>query len=508
MVNQIGMKRLVLVGIVLSFYFPGIGQDFIDNALLFSRTQPFGSARVQAVGGAQVALGGDYSSALSNPAGLGMYNRSEFTITPGINISNSTSEFYGQKTDDSKTRFSLPGLSLVIHTSSGKETGFLGGSFAISLTRINDFQQSYQYNSFVNNTSIIDYFIQDAGTIDPGEMLIDQNGNMGSYFKSLTGLAYNNYLIDEEVDDNGNVLGYNSILNFSQSRQEEISERSGAQNQWSFAYGANFSDQFFIGVNLGVASLRYKIKQTYREDSFTFEPGYNPIDDFSMEEEFEISGTGINGSLGAIYRPLDFLQVGASYSIPTYYSLRDKYFASMESNWNDPEEEVYEDFREADILEYKLRTPSRIRTGVTFINKSGFITADLEFVNYNSANYKSDSYDFTDSNSDIKSELENVINMAIGAEFRAKSLRYRLGWNLMQDPYVTSGNDANPVDRKVMGYSGGVGYRGSNFFVDLTGVYSTTEGKRYPYLLNNAPSPVAIQDFSSVRVIATVGFTF
>jgi hypothetical protein len=503
------MKRLVLVGIVLSSYFSGHSQDFIDNALLFSRTQPFGSARVQAVGGAQVALGGDYSSALSNPGGLGMFNRSEFTITPGINVSGSTSDFFEQKTDDSKTRFSLPGLSLVIHHSSEKETGFLGGSFGISLTRINDFQQTYQYNSFVNSISIIDYFIQDAGTIDPDEMLVYQNGSMGSYFKSLTGLAYNNYLIDADLDDNGEVLGYNSILNFSRSRQEEISERSGGQNQWSIAYGANFSDKFFLGANIGITSLRYKLKQTYREDSFTFDPGYNPIDDFSMEEEFDISGTGINGTLGAIYRPIDFLQVGASFSTPTYYAVTDKYFASMQSNWNDPEEEIYEDFREADILEYKLRTPAKVRTGVTFINKSGFITADVEFVNYSSANYKSnDSYNFTDSNSDIKSELENVINLAVGAEFRSKNLRYRLGWNLMQDPYVALSNDTDPVDRKVMSYSGGLGYRGSNFFVDLTGVYSATEGKRYPYLLDNAPSPVAIQDFSSIKVVATVGFTF
>src|SRR6187399_2277605 len=79
------MKKLIFIVILMSFGSLSFGQDFVDNALLFSRTRPGGSARIQSLGGAQIALGGDYSSALSNPAGLGMYNRSEFTITPAYN---------------------------------------------------------------------------------------------------------------------------------------------------------------------------------------------------------------------------------------------------------------------------------------------------------------------------------------------------------------------------------------------------------------------------------------
>ena len=60
-----------------------MGQTYSESALTFSRTLPAGSARILGMGGAQISLGGDYSSAYSNPAGLGMYNRSEFTISPG-----------------------------------------------------------------------------------------------------------------------------------------------------------------------------------------------------------------------------------------------------------------------------------------------------------------------------------------------------------------------------------------------------------------------------------------
>jgi hypothetical protein len=63
-------------------------QTYTETALLFSRIRAGGSARIQSMGGAQVSLGGDYSSASSNPAGLGFFNRSEFTVTPAINFSN------------------------------------------------------------------------------------------------------------------------------------------------------------------------------------------------------------------------------------------------------------------------------------------------------------------------------------------------------------------------------------------------------------------------------------
>ena len=139
------MKKAVFIVILMSVGFLSYAQDFIDNALLFSRPRPSGSARIQALGGSQVSLGGDYSSALSNPAGLGMYNRSEFTLSPGFTTSSFSSDYLGQNTDASKSMFNLPGLSFVYHHESEREKGFLGGSFGISMTRTNDFNRQFRY---------------------------------------------------------------------------------------------------------------------------------------------------------------------------------------------------------------------------------------------------------------------------------------------------------------------------------------------------------------------------
>src|SRR5688572_1983503 len=129
--------RIVLTAIVLLNFSEVFSQDYAETALLFSRTRPAGSARIQALGGSQIALGGDYSSGLSNPAGLGMFNKSEFTFSAGLSSHTTSANYLGNESDDNRTIFNIPGVSFVWHMP--KDRGaFLGGSFAVSLSRIND----------------------------------------------------------------------------------------------------------------------------------------------------------------------------------------------------------------------------------------------------------------------------------------------------------------------------------------------------------------------------------
>jgi hypothetical protein len=519
------MKKIILIVFVMSFANILKAQDFIDNALLFSRVRPGGSARIQAIGGAQVSLGGDFSSALSNPAGLGMYNRSEFTISPAINFSNATSDYFGTSTKDSKSVLNIPGISLVLRKESGKDTGFLGGSIGISFSRINDFHQNYTASGDNPQSSIIDYFLQDAnnpygdGTIlDPAELTFG-----GNDFYNLTALAFNNFLIDT-VRDSGNQLYYDSPLKtFSDDptdirhvHQVETSQRKGVINQWSIAYGANFSDKFFIGANIGITSLRYKLKQTFQESDYSFEldPDYKPLDNMLIEESYDISGSGVNLALGMIYRPINYLQLGVSLVTPTYYQLTDAYSARISTQWNSFDyygdgsnilRDVNEEFDEPVLSDYNLITPMRITTGATFITKSGFISGDIEFVNYSKPHYaaKGDNFDFDVENHDIKATYKSVVNYRLGGEYRFGKYRARLGYNFMADPYLQEGIKKKSINT----YSTGIGYRAKDFFIDLAVIHSRTNGTRRPYFVDG-PDPVALQKFTNTNFIITVGFPF
>ncbi|MEQ8560818.1 MAG: hypothetical protein RID18_04855, partial [Cytophagales bacterium] len=66
---------------------------YYQDALRFSSTDRGGTARLQGLAGSGVALGGDLSSVIINPAGLGFYNRSVLSITPQISFRDNTASF-------------------------------------------------------------------------------------------------------------------------------------------------------------------------------------------------------------------------------------------------------------------------------------------------------------------------------------------------------------------------------------------------------------------------------
>ncbi|TAH06805.1 MAG: hypothetical protein EAZ14_12195, partial [Runella slithyformis] len=75
---------------------------YANTALQLSDMTQNGTARVQGMGGNHVALGGDASTIFGNPAGLGFYNRSEFSLSPGFNMTNKDANYIGNSTKDSR----------------------------------------------------------------------------------------------------------------------------------------------------------------------------------------------------------------------------------------------------------------------------------------------------------------------------------------------------------------------------------------------------------------------
>ena len=67
----------------------------------------FGTARSAALGGAFTSLGADLSSMAINPAGLGMYQSSDVSISPSITTATIKSAYGGYHAEDNKTQFSI-----------------------------------------------------------------------------------------------------------------------------------------------------------------------------------------------------------------------------------------------------------------------------------------------------------------------------------------------------------------------------------------------------------------
>ena len=81
------MKRYTLGLALLGLASPLFAQNQ-DDALRYSRLQFGGPARTLGIAGANVALGADLGNLSSNPAGLGLFQRSEISISPGLGLGN------------------------------------------------------------------------------------------------------------------------------------------------------------------------------------------------------------------------------------------------------------------------------------------------------------------------------------------------------------------------------------------------------------------------------------
>ena len=499
---------IILTGMLWFVRSESQGQSYAESALLFSQTMPAGSARIQGMGGVQVALGGDYSVALSNPAGLGLYNRSEVTFSPGFLNRMVSSAYFGNSFEESSTKLYIPGLSYVFHMP--KDDGnFIGGSFAITHTVTNDFNSHTYYEGDNDQTSMIDYFIDRAFGFFETEFQ-----ERGGQFNTLQGLAYNTFLIGPQtlLDPLAPADEYFTDVGSIPFQKEDI-VTSGKTNQWSFSYGMNYKDKYYFGFGLGLSNLRYASTKLYDEDFTKYsDPFFNY---FTLKENLKISGTGLNFTIGTIIRPIDQFQIGLSFTTPTFYNLTENYDANMTASWKnfdyygDGSTILSLESAKTDVVvsEYRLLTPLKLNSGATFIWEYGIVSADIEYTNPRSARYSSkvSGVSFSPENDDIKNSFKATLNYRLGTEFRFKIFRVRAGYSFMANAF--SGTDGDNHSTSV---SGGIGIRLKNFHIDWALVSTQNKLTYVPYLFDNYnfPDPRVDQDVSRVNSLITVGFSF
>ena len=511
------MKNLKLIVLSLGLVctmFSLQAQTYAEGALLFSRTNPNGTARIQALGGAQISLGGDVSLAGSNPAGLGMSNRSSFTITGGLLSNNTESSFYNTLTPDSKVNLNIPQIGVIIHKGSRSESKFKGGALAVNFNRINTYHNNVTYTADPGDNSIIDYFFNEVGLeVGVDGVPLSDFDEGGYHYNTPTGLGWYTYLIDTAtvLDGNGQEFTiYDSVVEGFPNSQTEQIETRGSHYQWNFSYGANYDDILFFGAGLGLTNFRYNSQKRLTE---TFD-GVS-VSSIDLEENLFIDGSGINFTLGMIARPIRFLQVGVSYTTPTLYNVNDQWDASILTDWNNytyptTGEVLGQISEQTEILisDYSLTAPARFSIGATgFLGKYGFVTADFEQVDYSKTRLTSRDFSMNIDNQEINSQFVKATTVRGGLELRYEILRFRLGAGLTTSPFNGDDPSTDNFDRSIKTVSGGLGIRNNNFFADFAVVRSTTDAINRPYYLDGTDN-TAISSIKNVRGLLTVGFNF
>lgn len=463
------MKKLIFcIGVLL------IGHQVLaqneDDALRYSQTFFGGTARNTGMAGAMTAFGGDFSVVTQNPAGLARMRKSNFSTTLNIENLSSESDFYGRLTTDKGTAGNLSNISYVkaYELNPLKHNNWYSVQLGMGMTRIKSFQERMNYSGLADS-SILHSFIQEAnGT--PDSLLLD-------FYPFSSGLAYWTYGIDPA---NGNQ--YTTDFSSGQALHNRSITRKGGMNEFSFSLSGNYANKLYLGGSLNMTRVNYS--ETYEhKESYTDTSLW--LRETNYTGTLDIDGWGYGLRLGAIFLPVDWISVGVSAQLPTYYRMSDSWSNNMVTQTDGGVNTVEPELVPKGKYDYRITTPFKgnVSLGVV-LEKFGSIGLEVEYIDYASAALKDNRntnapYQFVKENFQIENIYQSVLNYKIGAEARLTSQIYlRGGFAFYDSPYKAGKGNAQYA---TYFYTGGLGYNWGHVYIDLAGVLQQFKTDYYAY---------------------------
>lgn len=487
------MKQLIFISTILIAGLTVKAQNEFD-ALRYSQLDHYGEARFNAMGGSFGALGANMSALSINPGGIGVYKSSDFSFTPSFHYNYTESNSDGNNVSDGKLNFNFSNVGLV---------GYFDGSgnwkninMAVGYNRINNYNTSISIKSSTDESLLTTY--TDELNANGGTLEVDIADN----FPFSSSLGYETFLVNPLVTDSSQ---YDHVFSNSNNITQTTSYRTrGGSGEAYFALGSNYDDKLYIGLLVGIPTVRYIYDRNYTETADLADT-LTEFRSFSVEDYVQTTGAGINLKLGMIYKVVDWFRVGAAFHTPTVYSLSDSWRTTVTSETVDGLERVEQS--PVGNFDYLVTTPYRFVTSASFIvGRHGVINGDYEVVDYSTARLGEDNSfgggaDFSIENQSIRDNFRLTQNIRIGTEWRLDPFRLRAGYRYQGDPISDEFNANNSSSI----YSFGAGIKQDGYYFDMA----------YSLKTYQAESAVIAEqdDFATVNlrdhyITFTLGFRF
>jgi hypothetical protein len=492
------MKRFLLIPLFTGLSL-ALHAQYAGDALRFSQTQPGSTARFAATGNAHTAIGGDLSSFGGNPAGLAFFTKSEANVSFEFNNYSNTAKYLNAYSKGSQDRLNMHQGGVVLYIpafrpkGSDLNNGWVSFTTGLSYNRHADFGNNLLYTGTNPTNSIADYFAELATTNYGAPSSLAQG--------SLERMAYDSYLIG--YDAVGDFYFPETDVNNIQTKNEE---RRGGQTQVNMSFAANYSNKFYLGLNLGFAGINYTSNSGYSEKGFNVTENSNYQATFLQDQV--TSGKGFNAKVGFIYKPNATFRFGASFESPTWYQIDDSYTEVLNSKYTNASLN-YTNAAENYSFVYRLRTPLKVSGGLgIFFGSAGFISADVDMIDYSTIQFRGtnnlDLQTITDNNQDVFASYKKTYNYRLGAEFRIDQIALRGGYGIQGNPYKSL-PDASHTTKT---YSAGIGYRVKNYYADLCYQQVSSNASLKPYTLADGSAPIALIDAKKTNIFLTFGIRF
>ncbi len=507
-----------------------------------AENQLTGTARYVGMGGAMEALGADISTISTNPAGIGLFRKSQVSVSAGVmaqggaenytSLSGNRIDFNGKK--------SHPTFDQIGFVWSPK----LKGNSYINLAF--NYHKSADFGQILNAANTLKTYDENGK-----DCYASQNKLSAAKYAWIKS---NNFSQDEAsvlwsaVDDGYlTAFGANedaSQMNYLNSDLFLYGQyQHGYIGEYDFNISGSVNNRVWLGMTIGLHDVHYNGNSLYSEN---LENG--AIAD--SKEQVKINGTGFDVKAGVIFRPVEDspFRIGAYFNTPVFYDLTTHNDNDMSVYYpQGNEQSTYPSIDHASA-DYDFRLNTAWKAGLSLghtVGGSLALGATYEYAWYDHMDnrikdggyYDYDYYYETSSsdeemNANTRSTLKGVSTLKVGLEYKPISmLSVRLGYNYVSAMFDEGGYRDMTVYSPGVAYATstdytnwkstnrftcGVGFNYQNLFIDVAYQYSVQKGDFYPFMsyVDNKSSefdcvaPATEVKNNRHQLLMTVGYKF
>ena len=293
------------------------------------------------------------------------------------------------------------------------------------------------------NESVLDNYNSFESSNVPWDILTAYQGGMfGSYGQDGKYVAISEALRGDGVHFVPGRLAQNSAV-----------QKNGSKKDFVINFGANFSDTWYFGFNLGMPNARYDCTESFYESAvdpdqflltFTKPDGYD-YDTYFTSSNFTYKYVsdveGVYGKFGVIARPFDFLRFGLTFQTPTLYTVTESWQYAASTSFTDSYFNLSAT-SPTGKYSYSLVSPYSLGMGMALtVGDLGFVSVDYELMDYSVMRFSEINRDFmaVDSFRDLNETNRYFAgvsnNLRIGMELRLlPGVSVRAGYEYLSSP--------------------------------------------------------------------------
>lgn len=547
------MKKIFFSAVTLAFLGMGnVAAQDIYKVEQFSGSDLNGDARFVGMGGAMSSLGANLSAMGTNPASTALYRRGDMSFTFS-SLSQNGNAKDADYLGSSKNRMSFDQAGFV-YTLNVDDNTLKFVNFGFGYKKARNLHQFLGLNNIgLSRGMSQSWQMRNLAQVSNRWLNLEKDADRGNT-TPVANLGYDVFMIDPVKDADGKVTDYKT--GYAEAYHYGRAIR-GAIEQYDFNVSFNLSEQYYLGVNIGLYNLHGRSAMEYEEaslgeDGMPFTAADGKRKTYLMQVEDHVSGTGVDAKFGFIARPFaeSPFRLGLAIHTPTFYNISTRSDVKLSSPYGHTNTQTGETFEYTNksarvINDYYVRTPWKVNfsVGTTFANVLA-VGAEYEIADHLAAQtrFMDNGYAYTIDDwsrgtkdkvmqYEIDNYMKDVHTLRLGAELRvAPEWFLRGGYNFVSSPFKKdaflnlytdspSYKYATNTDYVNLGsinrFTLGIGYRGKNFYADMAYQHQAQDADIYPFHYNsenrlNIKNDVAAQTINLKRdaFLFTVGYRF